>query len=368
MENNEYLTKQIITYIGNKRKLLTNIDETICEIKTKLGKDKLTICDMFSGSGIVARLFKQHAEHLMVNDLELYSSIINKCYLTNQNDIDLNRLETYFNTITNRLNDGFMSGVITENYAPKDEANITENDRVFYTIRNAKYIDTCRTLIDEVVDDPSYKALFIGPLLSEASIHTNTSGVFKGFYKSKDTKCGKFGGDGANALSRICGDISLQMPVLSDHNCKVSIYNEDANELVKRLGHCDVVYLDPPYNQHPYGSNYFMLNVICNNKITGELSKVSGIPNDWKKSSYNNKNDIHNTFETLINDIDAKYIVISYNNEGFLTKNEFISILSKYGKLTIKEIPYTVYRGGRNVSQRQNPKVIEYLYILEKKN
>jgi len=54
----------------------------------------------------------------------------------------------------------------------------------------------------------------------------------------------------------------------------------------------DLIYLDPPYNQHPYGSNYFMLNLICTNERPHTLSKVSGIPGDWNKSQYNYKNKI----------------------------------------------------------------------------
>ena len=72
-ENEDYLTKQILTYIGNKRSLLKFITKGVRLVQQKLGKDKLNIFDVFSGSGIVARYFKQYADNLFVNDLEKYS-------------------------------------------------------------------------------------------------------------------------------------------------------------------------------------------------------------------------------------------------------------------------------------------------------
>ena len=60
-ENNEFLTTQIITYIGNKRSLLARIENEIFEVKKEIGKQKLVCADLFSGSGIVARMIKKHS-------------------------------------------------------------------------------------------------------------------------------------------------------------------------------------------------------------------------------------------------------------------------------------------------------------------
>ena len=85
-ENNEFLTTQIITYIGNKRSLLARIENEIFEVKKEIGKQKLVCADLFSGSGIVARMMKKHSEKLIANDLEKYSCIINSCYLSDRKD------------------------------------------------------------------------------------------------------------------------------------------------------------------------------------------------------------------------------------------------------------------------------------------
>ncbi len=166
--------------------------------------------DVFSGSGIVARYFKQFSELLIVNDLEKYSTLINECYLSNEDERSEFTLREYYNELIEQAKNNLVNGIISELYAPKDDTHIKQNERVFYTTRNAMYIDTMRQLIDNI--PKNYQKYFLAPLLSEASIHANTSGVFKGFYKNKETCIGQFGGINKNALSRITSDISLPFP------------------------------------------------------------------------------------------------------------------------------------------------------------
>ena len=361
MENEKYLTEQIITYLGNKRKLLENIATEVELAMDDLGLNKAKICDLFSGSGVVARRLKQYASTLYANDLEQYSFVINDCYLSNEEDFNE---EFYNECLTKILNEPLIEGDITLNYAPKDDNNIQEGERAFYTHNNAMIIDTIRGAIEKHVP-LSYRKYFIAPLLYEASVHANTSGVFKGFYKSKTKNVGKFGGEGENALERILGKIEIKKPVFSNYTSNVKLFQEDANILVKHLKGLDITYIDPPYNQHPYGSNYFMLNTIINGKVEGEISEVAGIPKEWNKSAYNKKNEALKSFEQLVSDIDSKYLIISYNNEGFISFEEMTDMLSKYGQLTTKEIDYVAFRGSRNLKDR-NIHTTEYLFILKK--
>ena len=360
MENEKFLTEQIITYIGNKRKLLNEISEEVENILFQLKIEKAKICDLFCGSGVVARKLKQYSSHLYVNDLEKYSCIINDCYLTNKEDFNEDVYSELYDFI---IHCEPIEGIITENYSPKNTFDIKEGERAFYTHENAIKIDTIRNAIDKIPE--SYKKFFIAPLLYEASVHTNTSGVFKGFYKSKEKNIGKFGGDGENALDRIMGNIELKKPVFSNYSCQVTVFNKDANVLAEELSGLDITYIDPPYNQHPYASNYFMLNTIVDNKLGNNISKVSGIPDDWNKSLYNKKNEISKVFENLINNIDSKYIIVSYNNEGFISLDEMQRILSKYGELKTREVNYVAFRGSRNLKNRSKY-TIEYIFVLKK--
>ena len=363
MEDEKFLSKQIITYIGNKRGLLKEINEELVLIKERLQVKKLDCADLFSGSGVVARLLKQHARVLYVNDLEEYSRIINECYLSNNSEFDFISYGFYKEHIREKMRRGLIEGIIARNYAPLDDENIQFGERVFYTRKNAMRIDTIREEIEKLpLDKQKY---FLAPLLYEASVHVNTAGIFKGFYKDVKTGIGKYGGTAENALTRIKGEIELPLPILSEFECECKIYQQDTNELVKLLPHIDVAYIDPPYNQHPYGSNYFMLNLIVKNKIEGGISRVSGIPNNWNRSEYNKKAKAIIAFEDLIKNLDAKYAIISYNSEGFIRFSEMEEMLKKYGNVRIREISYNTYRGSRNLKNR-DLYVSEYLFVLQK--
>jgi adenine-specific DNA-methyltransferase len=255
------------------------------------------------------------------------------------------------------------SGIIRELYAPKDESNIQADDRVFYTVRNAQYIDTMRQLITIIPEEE--QKYFLAPLLSEASIHSNTSGVFKGFYKNKKTGLGQFGGMNQDALFRITGNINLPFPIFSNFESNVIICNGDSNEVIKTLPEVDVAYLDPPYNQHPYGSNYFMLNLILDYQYPKTISKISGIPNNWNRSDYNKENHAYQALSTLVTNIKAKYVLLSFNSEGFIGLDDMKTMLNRIGKLDILETTYNAFRGSRNLNNR-DIHVKEYLFLLEK--
>ena len=366
MENEKYLTQQVVTYLGNKRNLLDFIGESIKDIKKELSKDKLVTFDGFAGSGIVSRYLKQHSSKVYSNDMEKYSSIITKSYLTNKSEIDPQILQELVNFLnTNKNTDKFGKGIIEELYSPKNTNNPVTGERCFYTNENAKIIDNIRRLIFELDCTEKYKEILLSLLLQKASVHTNTSGVFKGFYKSKTTNVGKFGGDGENALSRIMGEITLETPILSNYECDYEVFNGNTNELITNVEGLDVTYYDPPYNQHPYGSNYHILNTICNYQKPTSISNVSGIPNDWNKSDYNYKERAEKSLIELITNTKSTFILLSYNNEGIINSERIQEILSTFGQVKLNKKDYNTFRGSRNLNNR-NLKVQEYLYILKK--
>ncbi|MDI6756548.1 MAG: DNA adenine methylase [Endomicrobiia bacterium] len=363
-ENNDYLSEQLITYIGGKRSLLEFIGDGLAPVKKKLNKSKLKIFDVFSGSGIVARYMKRHAELLIVNDMEKYSEVVNKCYLTNKSRVDQKILKEVHSHLLHKLRHrDLREGFICELYAPKDADDIKSDERVFYTPRNAKYIDTARQYIEELPEE--LKKYFIAPLLSEASVHANTSGVFKGFYKNSETNIGQFGGNNRDALTRILGEIELKYPVFSNYECEYRVYRGDSNQVCEQVDDVDVAYIDPPYNQHPYGSNYFMLNLIADYVRPKNISPVSGIPNEWRRSDYNKKKSAYNSLRELSYNLRAKYLLISFNSEGFVKSEDMTDMLKNIGKVEVMETRYNTFRGSRNLNGR-GIHVKEYLYLAEK--
>lgn len=362
-EDPRYLQEQIITYIGNKRALLPFIGLGVEAVKQRLGKARLRVLDLFSGTGIVARFLKAHAEHLIVNDLEAYSQVTNECYLRNEQAVNREQLAAELRELRATIRERWAPGFLTELYAPKDEARIGSEDRVFYTRRNAIFLDTAAQAIAAMPENT--RPFFLAPLLAEASVHANTSGVFKGFYKTREG-VGQFGGTGRNALSRILGEIELALPVLSRFDVPFEVHRQDANALARELPEVDLAYLDPPYNQHPYGSNYFMLNLLVNYRRPAEVSRVSGIPTDWNRSRYNQRGEVERAMAELVAACPAKFLLISYNSEGFLPRERFAEMLARAGKVTVLETAYNTFRGSRNLRARPIH-VKEYLYLVQRR-
>ena len=360
-ENPDYLTKQLITYIGSKRALLGSIGRAINLVRQELHQDKLIFLDLFSGSGIVARLAKQYSKRIIVNDLEDYSRIINDCYLSNHTDRELATLRPKFAPLCDEINRHAKAGFISEYYAPKCDEQIAMGERVFYTRRNAIYLDTARQVIAALPQ--KQQKFLLAPLLSAASVHVNTSGIFKGFHKNR-SGIGQFGGTGKNALSRILHPISLQLPILSNFSSQFVSFTADATELVRELPLVDLAYFDPPYNQHPYGSNYFMLNLLCHYQPPPCVSAVSGIPVDWNRSDYNRRAKAATTLFATIATCRAKFILVSYNSEGYIGFDQFQQELSRLGRLYYMDSKYNCFRGSRNLRNRPTH-LKEFLFLLD---
>ncbi len=364
-EDPAYLSRQLITCLGNKRALLGQIGQAVGRVKRRLGKDRLCVFDAFSGSGVVSRFLKAHASRLVSNDLEDYAAVAGRCYLRNRSTVDLPGLAQLVAKLNAQVADAPLPpGFIEELYAPRDEARITNDDRVFYTRSNARRLDNYRRLLDAV--PAGLRDLLLGPLLSEASIHANTAGVFKGFYKNRATKVGQFGGSGSDALRRITGPIELEPPVLSAFECDYIVMQDDANAAARRLRGLDLAYLDPPYNQHPYGSNYFMLNLLVRYERPERVSRVSGIPADWRRSGYNVRSQSLPLFEQLVESLDAPFVLVSFNNEGFIPPAEMRALLARLGRVEVMETRYNAFRGSRSFRNRP-VHVTEQLFLVERK-
>ena len=363
IENEEFLKTQLITYIGNKRSLLPFIETGILEAKMKLGKERVDFLDLFSGSGVVARMARQHSRVLHCNDLELYSHVFNACYQANAEDVDQSVLAAELERVRREVQETFTSGFIAELYAPKNDDDIQRGERVFYTRRNAMFLDTFCSVLTTTPKE--LRPFVLAPVLSQASMYANTSGVFKGFYKNKDG-VGQFGGTGRDALTRIKRNIEVQLPVFSNFSCDARLHNSDANALVHELDPVDVAYFDPPYNQHPYGSNYFMLNLLCDYKRPQEISSVSGIPIDWKRSPYNKRQHAEAALFDAVENVKAKFVLISYNSEGFVAHERFLSELVSLGEVSVMDTKYNTFRGCRNLSGR-DIHVTEFLYLIDKR-
>jgi adenine-specific DNA-methyltransferase len=365
--SNDYIYQPMMSYLGNKRKLLDHIEKYVEKVKPQ------TALDGFCGSGVVARLFKCHVDSLIINDLEPYSVAIQKTYLANENSSG--EFNTYIENLNKQVDTLKVASVpfISKYYAPKDTENIQKGERCFYSRENAIRIDNYIQLLKKE-KHTEFRDMAIGNLLVKCSINTNTSGVFKAFYKVDDV--GHWGGYKEHDLQRILKEIRVEKPILCDKSCEVVYSNNEIMGFWKKYKQSsekpiDFVYYDPPYNQHPYGSNYFMLNVIYKAIMEKDYikefkiddSSVSGIPKDWNRSTFNYKKSALDAFKLMIEETQAKHILISYNDNGMISKEEIMEILGGKGEVSVEEIVY------KNLNSRPNKKmadkVNEYLFFVE---
>ena len=110
-----------------------------------------------------------------------------------------------------------------------------------------------------------------------------------------------------------------------------------------------------------------MLNLIANYKTPDpeKMSRVSGIPSDWNRSAYNKKGKVADVFVDLVKKVNAKFVLISFNSDGFISRDEMVSLLNQCGKVNVVESKYNTFRGSRNLKER-DVHVKEYLFLVEK--
>lgn len=354
----EYCRAQLITYLGNKRKQLSFIDKGVQHVRERLGGKPLRCFDAFAGSGVVSRYLKRYSSDLYSNDLEPYAAVLGSCYLANRSvvkQLDLPKLHAKLKATIGKK---WAPGLIAELYAPQDDRNIRPDERAYYTRRNAVYLDTARCAIAAL--PLQVQPYFLAPLLYEASVHANTGIMFKSFYKGAKG-CGQFGGRKGQSLDRIMADIELPMPIFSEHECNCMVLQGDATRVARKLKELDMAYLDPPCNQYPYSSNYFMLNLLTEYKRPEKLSRVSGIPQGWNRSDYNSRARAAGALKKLLSKLPTKYALLSYHAEGLLTRDEILELAAEDWKVQVMEQDSPARRADRA------PRTTERLYVMERR-
>lgn len=365
----EYLFNQLIPYIGNKRKLLRLIHRAVEQTTTEPGA---SFVDFFAGSGVVSRWAKMLGYRVIANDWEPYALAINRCFITCNAPPKLAALGGYDRALE-RLNDlPPKVGWVTEHLCPADDVLFDiKRDRMFYMRKNGMRLDAIREQITAWKDtqeiDELDEACLLAPLLYQACYTSNTSGVFKGFHNG-------WGGQTRTALYRIAGDLRLARPVFWDNGLENTVFREDAQSLAERLSHeeIDIAYLDPPYNQHPYGSNYHVLNSVAlwdKPELSPQITRgtKAAIRLDWRterRSAYNYRDEASRAYDRLLGTIHARYILTSYSTDGMIPLESLLRSATKRGDVSVVMQGYKRYRVS---SQRfsKKPMNVEFVLVVD---
>ena len=327
-------------YIGSKTSLLDNIDEVI---KKYFDNYDFVLADPFSGTGVVSEFFYEKGCKVIVNDI-LYSNYVSYMTWMSNGVYDIDKIkktiETYNNIESSTLDDNYFS----EKFGGK-----------YYHINDAKKIGYIREdikLKKQELSDREYYIL-LSSLMYGADKIANTCGHFESFLNKKPQEKG----------------VCLRIPDIVNKKNDNEIYCMDANQLVRKIKP-DVVYIDPPYNARQYVNFYHVLENLARWEKPEELEGNSmKFKRNHLKSDYS-KAKAPDVFKDLIQNIDARLIIVSYNNtynarsgtsNNKISEQQLTDILKNKGKTTKIEIKYKAFNAGK--TDFNNHK--EYIYVCE---
>jgi len=322
-------------YIGNKYKLIDwifSILDKECEGRS--------FTDIFAGTGVVAAVASKHFEEVILNDF-LYSNYsIYKAFFDkgDWNPQKVNAIIKDYNNINGEDLD--------ENYF-----SINFGGR-YFSKNSAKIIGFVRENIEENKENLTEREynMLISSLLYSIDKIANTVGHYDAYFKKDYIE-----------------DNFFMRPIDPVNVKSVSIFREDANRLAKQI-QTDVVYIDPPYNSRQYSRFYHVLETLTK----WDKPKLHGValkPEPENMSDYCRVS-AKNRFAKLVNDINAKYLVVSYNNtydsksnssQNKITLEEIKNILNKRGKTKVFEKDYRHFNAGN--TDFNNHK--EYLFVTK---
>lgn len=333
-----------MNYIGSKHTLLNFLHETIVNtIGCVKGKNYI-FTDLFAGTGVVGSFYRNLGFKVLANDIQYYSYVLNKHFIENDLSVDEN-LVNYFNSLNG------IEGFIYNNYCAGSGSR-----RNYFTDENGKKCDAIRIELERMylsnkIDHKTY-FFYLASLINSIDKYANTASVYGAFLKKiKNSAKKKF--------------LLEPLKIITQPSGKA--YNNDANELIKNI-EGDILYLDPPYNNRQYCTNYHVLETIAKYD-NPELRGVTGLREySEQKSAFCSGRTVESVFENIIKEAKFKYIFLSYNNEGLMPLESIRRIMSKYGKYSFNTKEYKRFKAdtdkNRNIIANST---FEYIHCLIKK-
>lgn len=333
-------------FIGNKEQIVNVISELL---KTRgLSNRGLKLFDAFCGSGAVSNALRDSFD-VTANDALLWCTVYTRGRVV-ASSCTFSKLGfdpfDYLNS-----NESSFEGFMYRNYSPGG------SDRMYFTAANAARIDYFRNQIEEwkdrdLLSEDEY-AYLISSLIESVSSISNTAGVYGAFLKHWDPR----------ALNEI---IFVPVP----HNAtplvnSVRFLNNKIEDVIPNVD-CDILYLDPPYTQNQYGTQYHLLETLVLNDEP-EISRVTGsrstrpMRSDWSKAYK-----AHVLFDRVVALTRARYVMFSYSSDGIMSKSFIEACLKRYAKPGTYVCQKISYRKYTNFKSRNSDDHFEYLFFIEK--
>ncbi len=304
----------MIKYLGSKRLLLPTLQALVAELD-----GARTFMDVFSGTSRVGHAMKAQGLRVRANDHNAYAATLARCYV----GADRDRVAASVQRVLDELQAlPGRPGYVTRTFC--------EQSRFFHP-KNGARIDAMRDRIDELDLPEDVRAVVLVSLMEAADRVDSTTGVQMAYLK--------------DWAPRAHNDIALRLPdVLAGPG---DAHEMDALDFVREFS-ADVVYLDPPYNQHNYLRNYHVWETL----VRWDAPEHYGVACkrlDCKdrRSDFNSKVRIDEAMQALIESARAKWLLVSFSNEGYIDRDRMVQLLSARGEVDVREIEYGRYVGAK---------------------
>jgi len=333
----------VIKYIGSKRTLVPLIRDVIASLP-----DVHSVADLFSGTSRVGHGLKAHGMRVVANDHNAYAATLARCYVQADLD-DVARPAAQLLSELGKLPG--RAGYFTETFCERSR---------FFQPRNGERVDAIRDAIAAKHLDPELEAVVLVALMEAADRVDSTTGVQMAYLKQWAPRA-------HNALE-------LRMPDVLPRAAAgkgAALCSEAIDAAVAEV---DVAYLDPPYNSHKYVGNYHIWETL----VRWDRPEVYGIACKRidcraRTSVFNSRPRAADGLRALLDAVRARYVVVSFNNEGFFTRESLVEILGLHGAVTVIEQDAKRYVGaqigiynpaGKKVGRVGHLRNVEYLFVV----
>jgi len=307
----------MIKYIGSKRTLVPAIRGIVRALP-----DVRRVCDLFAGTTRIGQALKRDGLWVHSNDLATYSEVFGTTYIaTDAEAVDAERLRRLVRALMTLPP---VHGYITETFC--------EQSRYFQPFNGVK-MDAIRAGIETLAANDTERAILLTSLIEAADRVDSTTGLQMAYLKAWS--------------ARSYNPLELRLPDLLPGSGSVT--RMDANALARQLDRdIELVYIDPPYNQHSYFSNYHIWETFVRN----DAPPTYGIAKKredcrTERSAYNAKKQAGVVFADLLNAIRAPYLLVSFNSEGYFTRDEISAMLDGKGYVASVALDFKRYVGAQ---------------------
>jgi len=304
----------MIKYIGSKRVLVP----AIVELVSRLARVR-SVLDLFSGTSRVGHAFKQAGYLVTGNDHTTYAYKLAQCYVA----ADKRKVEAKARLLIDALNRlPGKADYFTETFCVKSR---------YLQPHNGERVDAIREHIATLGLPSVLEAVLLVSLMEAADRVDSTCGLQMAYLKKWS--------------ARSHNQLALRMPNMLAGRGEAT--QRDALEAAG-AGSYDLAYIDPPYNQHRYLGNYHVWESLVRwDKPDVYGTAMKRIDCKDYKSDFNSRKRIHAALGAVIDALDARYVLVSFNNEGYMGRDALMALLAQRGEVACVELDHKRYVGAQ---------------------